>query len=96
MAGPSLMPESPASPRKEQDEVYRKALDEMRRQIADIDRQTEEEIHWIKTRLSALQETKKALLAASAGIVRILGESAPDEAGNGTPPEAPAAGRETV
>jgi hypothetical protein len=89
------MTESLAPRRKEQDEVYRKALDEMRRQIADIDRQTEEEIQRVKARLSALQETKKALVAASAGIVRILGEAAAEGAGDETPPEMPAVRRGT-
>jgi hypothetical protein len=83
------MSESAGNRRKEQDEAYRKALDEMRRQIADIDRRTENEITQVKARLSALQETKKTLMAASAGIVRILGEAAADpEADEKTPQEA--------
>ncbi len=67
--------------RKEQDEVYRKALDEMKKQIAEIDRRTEEEIQRVKSRLSALQDTKKALVAACAGIARILGETPAEENG---------------
>ena len=89
------MTESFAPLRKEQHETYRKALDEMRREIADIDRQTEEEIQRVKARLSALQETKKTLVAASAGIVRILGEAAADEDGDETSPEAAAVRRGT-
>ena len=65
--------------RKEQDDVYRKALDEMKRQIAEIDHQTEEEIKRVKARLSVLQETKKSLIAACTGIARILGEPAGEE-----------------
>jgi hypothetical protein len=87
------MTENPGPRRKEQDDVYRKALDEMRRQIADIDRQTEAEIQQVKARLSVLQETKKALLAAAAGIVRILGETAADPATGETALEEPAAVR---
>jgi hypothetical protein len=87
------MTESPGPRRKEQDDVYRKALDEMRRQIADIDRQTEEEIQQVKARLSVLQENKKALLAASAGIVRILGEASAEQLPGETVPEEPAAAR---
>jgi hypothetical protein len=89
------MTESFAPLRKEQHETYRKALDEMRREIADIDRQTEEEIQRVKARLSALQETKKTLVAASAGIVRILGEAAADEDGDENSPEAAAVRRGT-
>ena len=79
--------------RKEQDDVYRKAMDEMKRQIAEIDRQTEEEIQRVKARLSALQESKKALIAACSGIARIVGESPSEEQAEITPLEAQAAGR---
>jgi len=79
--------------RKEQDEVYRNALDEMKRQIVEIDQQTEKEIQRVKAKLSALQETKKALVAACAGIARIVGEAAPESGEDATRPEPPAADR---
>ncbi len=79
--------------RKEQDEVYRKALDEMKRQIADIDRRTEEEIRLVKAKLSALQDTKKTLVAACSGIGRILGQPSLEENEEISRPDALSAGR---
>ncbi len=79
--------------RKEQDEVYRKALDEMKRQIADIDHRTEEEIRLVKAKLSALQDTKKILIAACSGITRILGQAPVEENEDMARPDAATAGR---
>ena len=85
--------EGTTSLRKEQDDVYRKAMEEMRKQIAEIDRQTEDEIRRVKAKLSALQENKKSLIAACSGIARIMGESPADGEADAAPLEAQAAGR---
>ncbi|MBM3311743.1 MAG: hypothetical protein FJY80_09560 [Candidatus Aminicenantes bacterium] len=60
--------------RREQEELFRKTLDEMRRQIGDIDGRIEEEIAALKGRLADLQATKKTMVAAYRGLAKLLGE----------------------
>ena len=62
--------------RREQEELFRKTLEEMKRQIDDIDGRIEGEIAALKTRLAELQVSKKSLLNAYRGMARLLGEDA--------------------
>jgi hypothetical protein len=65
--------------RREQEELFRKTLDEMKRQIEDVDVRIEEEIAALKGRLSDLQSSKKTLVAAYRGMAKLLGEDAGPE-----------------
>jgi hypothetical protein len=60
--------------RREQEDLYRKTMDEMKRQIDDVDIQIEEEITALKARLAELQDTKKSLMSAYRGMAKLLGE----------------------
>jgi hypothetical protein len=60
--------------RREQEELFRKTLDEMKRQVGDIDGRIEEEIAALKGRLADLQATKKTLVGAYRGLAKLLGE----------------------
>jgi len=60
--------------RREQEELFRKTLDEMKRQVGDIDGRIEEEIAALKGRLADLQATKKTLVGAYRWLAKLLGE----------------------
>ena len=60
--------------RRDQEEFYRNTLAEVRSQIDEIDVQIEEQIKSIKSRLSELQNSKKALMSVCQSLSKILGE----------------------
>jgi hypothetical protein len=60
--------------RREQEDLFRKTLDEMKRQIDDIDSRVEEEISALKARLADFQGAKKILTNAYRGMAKLLGE----------------------
>jgi hypothetical protein len=62
--------------RREPEDLLRKTLDEMKRQIDEIDGRIEEEIAALKARLAEFQGSKKTLLSAYRGMARLLGEDA--------------------
>ena len=58
---------------KEQEELYRRTMEEVRRQLDDIDAQVEQELQKVRERLAHLQESKKSLKMVYDGTARLLG-----------------------
>jgi len=59
---------------RDQEELYRKTLEEVRRQIDEIEVQIEEEIKNVRIKLGDLQKAKKSLLSVYRGMAGLLGE----------------------
>jgi len=66
--------------RREKEDLFRQSLEEMKRQIDDIDVRVEEEIAGVKARLADLQGARKILANAYRGMAKLLGEEAGLEA----------------
>ena len=58
---------------KEQEELYRKTMDEVKRQLDSIDSQVEQELQKVRERLAQLQESKKSLKMVYEGTAKLLG-----------------------
>ncbi len=58
---------------KDQEDLYRITIDEVKKQIEDIDVKIEKELQKVRERLAELQETKKSLKMIYSGMAKILG-----------------------
>jgi len=58
---------------KEQEELYRKTMDEVKRQLDGIDSQVEQELQKVRERLAHLQESKRSLKMVYEGTAKLLG-----------------------
>ena len=58
---------------KEQEELYRKTMDEVKRQLDAVDSQVEHELQKVRERLAQLQESKKSLKMVYEGTATLLG-----------------------
>lgn len=67
---------------KDQEDLYRITLDEVKKQIEDIDVKIEKELQKVRERLAELQESKKSLKMIYSGMAKILGlEVEPEDEG---------------
>ncbi|MGZ7065128.1 MAG: hypothetical protein ACXVI6_02100 [Candidatus Aminicenantales bacterium] len=69
---------------KEQEELYKRTMDEVRRQLDNLDDEVEKELQKVRRRLAELQESKKSLKMVYEGTAKLLGievESEEEEAG---------------
>jgi hypothetical protein len=58
---------------KEQEDLYRKTMDEVKRQLDSLDSQVEQELQKVRERLAQLQESKKSLKMVYEGTAKLLG-----------------------
>lgn len=58
---------------KEQEELYRRTMDEVKRQLDDLEAQVEQELQKVRERLARLQESKKSLKMVYDGTAKLLG-----------------------
>ncbi len=58
---------------KEQEELYKKTLEDVRGQLAAIDAEVERELQRVRQTLAQLQEQKKSLKMVYQGIAKLLG-----------------------
>ncbi|HEX2696004.1 MAG TPA: hypothetical protein VHP61_09630 [Acidobacteriota bacterium] len=58
---------------KEQEELYRKTMDEVKRQLDGIDAQVEQDLQKVRERLAHLQESKRSLKMVYEGTAKLLG-----------------------
>lgn len=58
---------------KEQEDLYRKTMDEVKRQLDSIDTQVEQELQKVREKLAQLQESKKTLKMVYEGTAKLLG-----------------------
>ncbi|MGB4704534.1 MAG: hypothetical protein WBI18_05600 [Candidatus Saccharicenans sp.] len=58
---------------KEQEELYKKTLEDVRAQLAAIDSEVEKELQRVRQTLAQLQEQKKSLKMVYEGIAKLLG-----------------------
>jgi hypothetical protein len=58
---------------KEQQELYRKTMEEVKKQLDDIDGLVEKELQKVRERLADLQESKKSLKMIYNGMAKLLG-----------------------
>ncbi|MCI4446095.1 MAG: hypothetical protein JHC32_08730 [Candidatus Aminicenantes bacterium] len=58
---------------KEQEELYKKTLEDVRAQLSAIDAEVEKELQRVRQTLAQLQEQKKSLKMVYEGIAKLLG-----------------------
>jgi len=58
---------------KEQEELYKKTLEDVRSQLSAIDAEVEKELQRVRQTLAELQEKKKSLKMVYEGIAKLLG-----------------------
>jgi uncharacterized protein YoxC len=58
---------------KDQEELYKKTMDEVRKQLDGIDEEVEKELQKVRKRLAELQESKKSLKMVMEGTAKLLG-----------------------
>lgn len=58
---------------KEQEELYKKTMADVRAQLAAIDAEVEKELQRVRQTLAQLQEQKKSLKMVYEGIAKLLG-----------------------
>lgn len=58
---------------KEQEELYKKTLEDVRSQLNAIDAEVEKELQRVRQNLAQLQEQKKSLKMVYDGIAKLLG-----------------------
>ena len=58
---------------KEQEDLYKKTLEDVRSQLSDIDAEVEKELQRVRQTLAQLQEQKKSLKMVYEGIAKLLG-----------------------
>ena len=58
---------------KDQEQLYRKTLDDVKSQLDSIDEQVERELQKVRERLADLQESKKSLKMVYEGMAKLLG-----------------------
>jgi hypothetical protein len=70
---------------KDQEELYKRTMDEVRRQLDNLDDEVEKELQKVRRRLAELQESKKSLKMVYEGTAKLLGievESEEEESGD--------------
>jgi ElaB/YqjD/DUF883 family membrane-anchored ribosome-binding protein len=69
---------------KEQEELYKKTMAEVKNQLEHLDEEVEKELQKVRKRLAELQESKKSLKMVYEGTAKLLGVEfeAEDEAGD--------------
>lgn len=58
---------------KEQEELYRRTMDDVKRQLDQIDDEVEKELQKVRKRLAELQDSKKSLRQVYEGMAKLLG-----------------------
>lgn len=58
---------------KEQEELYRRTMEEVKYQLDHIDEEVEKELQKVRQRLAELQESKKSLRVVYEGMAKLLG-----------------------
>ena len=58
---------------KEQEELYRRTMDEVKRQLDNLDEEVEKELQKVRKRLAELQDSKKSLKMVYEGTAKLLG-----------------------
>ena len=58
---------------KDQEELYKRTMDEVRRQLDNLDDEVEKELQKVRKRLAELQESKKSLKMVYEGTAKLLG-----------------------
>ncbi len=58
---------------KEQEELYRRTMDEVKGQLDNLDEEVERELQKVRKRLAELQESKKSLKMVYEGTAKLLG-----------------------
>ena len=58
---------------KDQEDLYRKTMDEVKKQLDSIDSLVEQELQKVREKLAHLQESKKTLKMVYEGTARLLG-----------------------
>jgi len=64
---------------KDQEELYRRTMDEVKRQLDHLDEEVEKELQKVRKRLAELQESKKSLKMVYEGTAKLLGIEVPSE-----------------
>ncbi len=65
---------------KDQEDLYKKTMEEVKRQLDGIDEEVEKELQKVRKRLAELQESKKSLKMVMEGTAKLLGiEIEPEE-----------------
>ncbi len=68
---------------KDQEELYRKTMEEAKAQLETIDEEMEKEIQKARERLAKLQESKRSFRQLYEGAAQLLGVKIEDENGEG-------------
>lgn len=58
---------------KDQEDLYRKTMDEVKKQLDSIDSLVEQELQKVREKLAQLQESKKTLKMVYEGTAKLLG-----------------------
>jgi len=58
---------------KDQEELYKRTMDEVKRQLDNLDDDVEKELQKVRRRLAELQESKKSLKMVYEGTAKLLG-----------------------
>jgi phosphomevalonate kinase len=58
---------------KDQEELYKRTMEEVRRQLDNLDDEVEKELQKVRRRLAELQESKKSLKMVYEGTAKLLG-----------------------
>jgi len=64
---------------KDQEELYRRTMDDVKKQLDSIDDDVEKELQKVRKRLAELQESKKNLKMIYEGTAKLLGIELPSE-----------------
>ena len=72
---------------KDQEELYRKTMEEAKGQLETIDEEMEKEIQKARERLAKLQESKRSFRQLYEGAARLLGLKVEDENAEGSSSE---------
>ena len=70
---------------KDQEELYKRTMGEVKRQLDNLDDEVEKELQKVRMRLAELQESKKSLKMVYEGTAKLLGvevEADDEEAGD--------------
>jgi gas vesicle protein len=70
---------------RDQEELYKRTMGEVKRQLENLDEEVEKELQKVRRRLAELQESKKSLKMVYEGTAKLLGieVEADDEDANG-------------
>ena len=70
---------------KDQEELYKRTMGEVKRQLDNLDDEVEKELQKVRRRLAELQESKKSLKMVYEGTAKLLGievQSEDEDAGD--------------